>query len=113
MEENMAGSALLAFASPATPEQEQQFNDWYDTIHIPQVREVLPDVTSVTRYRLVDPNGTDSGARFLAIYEMGGDDVAAAAGAMGAAVQNGQLDTTPAMDVTARPPELLWVQRSI
>lgn len=109
----MAGSALLAYSSPASPEQEQQFNDWYDKVHIPQVRDVLPNVTSVTRYRVVDPNGAASGARFLAIYEMDGDDVAAAAGAMGAAVQNGQFDTTPAMDVTVRPPELLWVQRRI
>lgn len=107
----MAESALLAYASPASPEQEQQFNDWYESVHIPQVLEVLPEVVNVTRYRLVDPSGRDSGPRYLSVFEMRGNDVAAAAHAMGSAIENQLFDTSSAMDIAAQPPELLWAQR--
>jgi hypothetical protein len=105
----MAKSVLIAYASPASAEAESAFNEWYEGTHIPQVQQAVPAVSAATRYRVVDPAGA-SPVRYMCIYELDTDDVPGAAGALGAALQNGVLDMTPAMDVTVNPPDMAWGQ---
>ncbi len=104
----MKHSLLLAWSSPVEG-READFDEWYDGTHIPQVRAALPDVGQVTRYQLVDVEGTGGPDRYLAIYELGTDDVTQAATALGAAAASGALDMTDAMDVAGAPPQLQWL----
>jgi len=66
----------------------------------------------VHRYRLADlpaePAGAPPARRYLAVYELDTDDVAAAAAALGAAATEGRMDLTPTMDLQANPPDLQW-----
>ena len=57
------GPGLLAIWNAITPEQEAQFNAWYDGEHIPE-RLALPGFLSARRYR-------DTGAahRYCALYD--------------------------------------------
>ncbi len=54
--------------------REDEFNDWYENVHIPQVLRV-PGFRSGQRFQLVthDPF---AGPRFLAVYEIESDDIA-------------------------------------
>jgi len=106
----MAKATLIAMSSPTGPEQEDDFNDWYENTHIPQLREAIPSISNVTRYREVDPTGVSQTIRYVAVYELDTDDVAAAAGQLGAAGQGGKLDLTTTMDMTSNPPVLIWAR---
>jgi hypothetical protein len=105
----MARAILIAYSSPVAG-QEDAFNDWYQNTHIGQVRTAVPSITEVSRYRTVDPTGKSDEIRYIATYEMDTDDVAAAAGLLGAAGQGGKLDPTDTMDVAVNPPVLVWAQ---
>jgi hypothetical protein len=101
---------LLAWTSPVDAENESEFNRWYDEVHIPQVKNAVPSITDVQRFRAVDPADPSAGdARYLCQYSFTGDVAEAAAG-LGRATVDGTLDQTPAMDANGRPPELIWAQ---
>ncbi|MFE2432765.1 hypothetical protein ACFXJ5_39425 [Streptomyces sp. NPDC059373] len=102
----MPHTLMLAWASPA-PEAEQEFHTWYESVHIPQVTTLLPVPGGVQRYQLVLDDGAP---RYLAVYDLGENvDPAAAAAALGAATQAGDLDMTKAMDTVDNPPQIQFV----
>ena len=57
----------------AHPGAEQQFNDWYDTVHIPEVLR-LDGVMAAQRFVIANPEQGDI-PRYLAIYELETDDL--------------------------------------
>ncbi|SEP23459.1 hypothetical protein [Trujillonella endophytica] len=103
----MAKALLIAYSS-AVPGKDAEYEQWYDEIHIPDVRAAIPSVTGVSRYRLVDLTGGTAAPRYVAVYELGDADVATAAGQLGAAGQAGRLRPTDTIDMTGNPPDLQW-----
>ena len=68
---------LLVFTNAAN-DRHSEFNEWYDAIHIPEVREV-PGFSGAQRFRIPDSeNGVAPEHRYLAIYDMTTDDPQAA-----------------------------------
>lgn len=104
----MAKGVLLAFTSPTSPDQEAEFNDWYDNTHIAEVKSAVPQITEVSRYRLVDPENPGADPRYLCVYDIVADDVMEAAAALGAAGPT--LTQTATMDLAKNPPVLQWFQ---
>ncbi|HEX6442666.1 MAG TPA: hypothetical protein VF007_10800 [Stellaceae bacterium] len=62
-------TALLLIAMNVAPEQEHEFNEWYNTEHLPQLGAV-PGVLAARRYR-----GTGATQRYAAIYHFANPDV--------------------------------------
>ena len=58
--------ALLVASMNIDPGAEAEFNEWYNTEHLPQLGAV-PGVLSARRYRATD---TDSERRYLALYHL-------------------------------------------
>lgn len=56
------------------PEKEGEFNEWYNTIHLPDVLET-PGFVRATRWEHTNPKEGD--AKFLALYDVETDDVRA------------------------------------
>lgn len=111
----MAKALLLAWSSPIDDASDGEFTAWYEGTHIPQVRAAIPAITAVHRYTPADlPDGGGTGAqttnRYLAVYELDSDDVAADAAALGAAMAGGRLDITTTIDLAVNPPVLQWYQ---
>lgn len=74
----MAKYTFLALTNPV-PGKEDQFNEWYDSHHVPDVINV-PGFISGQRFRLADSQfgGESSKAfKYLALYEIETDDIAA------------------------------------
>ena len=72
----MAKHVFVVFTE-AQPGQEAAFNTWYDTRHLPDVLSV-PGFVAAQRFRVQPPAGQAGGPqRYLALYEMDTDDVAA------------------------------------
>lgn len=60
-----------------TPAEEQEFNDFYTNVHMPEVVGLNDGFVRAARYQLThpDPRG-DFGPRYLAIYEMDSEEAA-------------------------------------
>lgn len=86
----MAKAILVVESNPVSPEREDEFNDWYTNTHLDDVVAV-PGFGSATRYVIsdVETNSDSKVHRYLAIYELETEDVAAAAAALAEAVAGG------------------------
>jgi hypothetical protein len=76
----MARTFMAVYSNPASPEQEDEYNTWYDDVHMTEIQQ-LPGVVAATRYRLADiASAASSEHRYLAVYEMEGSSEEAFAG---------------------------------
>jgi hypothetical protein len=57
---------------PAGPEDDAAYNEWYDTVHIPQIMAAIPEVIGVQRYRMAPwQNGAQATELpLLTLYEL-------------------------------------------
>lgn len=67
----MAKAVLVVHSRPIEPSREDEFNKWYDEVHIPDVTSVA-GVVSGKRFK--KPGPSDGGFNYLAIYELDSDD---------------------------------------
>lgn len=79
--------ALLLVYTDVEAEHEEAFNRWYDEVHLGDILSV-DGFVGARRYRLSGPppRGQEPAARYLAVYEIKGDDTGAAMKRLGAAV---------------------------
>ena len=70
--------SFVVFSNPAAG-QEDEYNRWYDEVHLPHVLAV-PGFVSARRLRLTEAAGVENTplpGQYLALYEMETDDPAA------------------------------------
>ena len=77
--------------------REDEFNRWYDDTHLPEMLQV-PGFVAGRRYALTGPIAADR-PRFLAVYEIETDDLAATLQALSAAAPT--MTVSDAMDQPA------------
>jgi hypothetical protein len=65
-------NALLVASMNVDPAAEAEFNEWYNTEHLPQLAAV-PGVLSARRFQAAD--GTDVDKKYLALYHLTSTDV--------------------------------------
>lgn len=62
---------LLVVLSNARPDREDEFNDWYDNVHVHEMVETLDGYESAQRFVRSDPAGVpDQPYKYLAVYEV-------------------------------------------
>lgn len=95
--------SVLIVLSNATTDREEEFNDWYDRIHIPEIL-ALPGFVSAERFKLspvqLSPEATSpSTFQYLTIY---GIEIqpAEAFASLEAAVGTGRMVMSESMDQT-------------
>ena len=70
----MATHRLVVFTN-AVPGKDDEFNDWYDKVHLKEVLEVK-GITAAQRFEVGETQmmaGEPAPSRYLAIYEIEGD----------------------------------------
>ena len=70
----MAHAILVVHTEPSAPERTDEFNTWYDTVHIPQVIERVGGIVSARRYVASRSGPAHPGQPYLAIYEIEAED---------------------------------------
>ena len=63
---------LFVVYSDCKPGTDEEFNRWYDEVHIPDVLAVGP-IVSAQRYRVSESQNMKQERRYLTIYEYEGD----------------------------------------
>jgi hypothetical protein len=95
---------MAVFSNPSSPEQEDEYNAWYNDMHLKELVEV-PGVVGATRYKLAEGAGTaPSEHRYLAVYEVERDP-AAVLGELGS--RAGSMTMSPTID-TAGTRIVFW-----
>jgi len=66
---------MVVEAGPVDPDREDDFNEWYSTVHLPELLAV-PGFVRARRYK-VSGAGQPGRHRYLTIYELEADDLEA------------------------------------
>lgn len=100
----MASFILMAMTNAAEG-RDQEYNRWFDEVHVPQVLNV-PGMETAQRYELTAEQRMPAPLpyRYATVYWIESDDLAATLAALGAAIAAGTK--TPASDPNRRA---LWV----
>lgn len=96
----MAKGIIYVETYPSSPEREQEYNTWYDEIHLPEL-VAIDGIVSARRLRPVNGEGP-----YVALYEIEGDDLQAVLAGM----SGGKLTMSSALQLDPPPiPRLLEV----
>lgn len=85
---------MMVLANPVSAEHEQAFNDWYTSVHIPDLLAL--GVTASTRYRV--PSGRSSAHGYLAVHEIASDRLDEVMEAIRLAQVEGRMGLSPTLD---------------
>lgn len=87
---------MIAYSNPASDEYEDEYNRWYDEVHVPQVLS-LRGYMAASRYRLSDDQGAQVGLpRYVGVYDLEDDDVESCLDDLAVAVSDGRVELSPA-----------------
>ena len=77
--------------------QEPQYNDWYTNVHLPDLVKI-PGIKSAQRFRVAPENADPGAYKYLALYEIETNNLAAVQKAIGAAAGTPAMIISPALD---------------
>jgi len=116
----MAKALLFVFTNPASAEEEAEYNEWYEAIHLGELLEYVPGIIAASRYTVQDlsrrsaPGFTEGDAdvplfpqRYAAIYEIEADDPEAVVRSIRVKSAEGRFRMSPALDRSATPPAMV------
>lgn len=91
------GKYILVIPSAAHVGQDDDYNRWYDDVHLADVCAV-PGVVSGRRYDALSTSPATPPAPYLAIYEIETDDPNAVIAELGRRIGSGEASLSPALD---------------
>ena len=94
----MPKGIMLVTSRPADAAREDEYNNWYDKTHIPEVC-ALPGIVGGRRYKLA--GGAEP--TYLAIYEMDSDDLGSVMPELGKAIGDGRIHMSDAIQMDPAP----------
>ena len=83
----MTRATLAVYTNPSDPSRDEEFNSWYNEVHLPDVLAV-DGFVAATRYRVANAGIGGDGEpphRYVALYEIESDDPQATLNALVAA----------------------------
>lgn len=106
----MPKAVMVVLSNPSDPSREDEYNEWYDNVHLPEVCDI-PGFVGARRYKLseaglfpVDP----AAPGYLAIYELDSEDLAATCKELGARTVDGRLHLSDALSQKPLPSAVVY-----
>ena len=94
----MGTKYLLVFSNPVKG-KEQEYNEWYTNKHLHDVLTVK-GFTAAQRFKLVeDQMSDDNPYKYMAIYEIEGEDVKESLDALADAAAKGKMEISSSLDI--------------
>ena len=104
----MPHAVIVVHTEPAGADQVEEFNRWYDHVHVPEILEQVPGIVGARRY-LASPSGPYAPAQpYLAIYEIDAEDHEAVLAELQRAVAAGELSSTSSLSRSPQPSMTLY-----
>ena len=101
-------SYILVVPSSAHPEQDDDYNRWYDEIHLGDLL-AIPGINAGRRFAADPASPNPPQANYLAIYEIETDDPAAVLRELGRRAQSGEMEISPALDSSSAK---MWLYKA-
>jgi hypothetical protein len=95
----MPKGVFIVQSNPADPSRDAEYNEWYDNVHLADVKKV-PGIVGARRFKTLTPGAAHS---YVAIYEVDADDVQGVMDAIGKASANGALPLSDALQLNPPP----------
>jgi hypothetical protein len=96
---------MVVQSRPVSAEREDEYNDWYDNTHIPEIL-AIPGFVGVRRYKVPGPEPV-----YLAICDIEADDLSAPAKELRARSAAGR--NTPSDAIQLDPPPVVTVYEEL
>jgi len=93
----MAHYKLVIFSEP-TEGQEEEYNRWYDAVHLPEVLSI-PGFVSAQRFKLHSEMIGKLPHKYLSIYEVDCEDPQQVLNGLFAATEAGEMDISGALNL--------------
>lgn len=100
---------IMVVQSRPIPGREDEYNDWYDNTHIPEICSV-PGFTGARRFKLAGNPASGEAPAYLAIYELEADEITAPVQEMRARSKAGKQTPTDALSLDPPPVITLYEQ---
>jgi hypothetical protein len=99
----MPKGILFVQSGPSHPDREDEYNNWYTKVHIPDVCAV-DGVTGARRYKVSDPSQLASDAPgYCAVYDLDADDLNGVIGDIAARATDGRMSISDSMAMDPTP----------
>ncbi len=99
----MPKGILFVQSGPSHPNREDEYNDWYTNVHLPDVCAV-DGVTGARRYKVADPSQLAPNApAYCAVYDLEADDLGGVIGDIAARATDGRMGISDAMAMDPVP----------
>lgn len=93
----MARGILYVASRPSSPERTQEYNDWYDNVHLAEV-VALKGIFGAKRLKPVQDDGP-----YVALYELEGDNLEAIIENMFTVAREGGFKMSDALQMNPSP----------
>ncbi|MFW0793923.1 hypothetical protein AAFP30_08940 [Gordonia sp. CPCC 205515] len=102
----MSRGVLLVESHPSSADRADEFNTWYEEVHIPEVLS-LEGYISARRLRPLDGQGP-----YVSIYDIEGDDLQLVAKRLFTAARNGEFAMSDSMQLDP-PPAMRFLELTV
>jgi hypothetical protein len=104
----MPKAIMFVQSRPASPEREDEYNDWYTNTHLPDVLEI-PGITAARRFKASDVAPPPDGSYpYCAVYELDVDDLASVMPELAARFGDGRMRMSDAMEMDPPPSFVIY-----
>jgi hypothetical protein len=106
----MARGVMIVGTRPSDPSREGEFNEWYETTHVPELCEI-PGIVSARRFalsqaQLFPPDATRH--EYVAIYEIDAENVQGVIDELGARMASGTIHMSDVVEMDPLPSVVLY-----
>jgi hypothetical protein len=104
----MPKGIMFVQSKPSSPDREDEYNEWYSKVHIPEVCDV-DGVTGAQRYQVhsATPVGPE-GHPYVAVYELEADDLGGVLGEIASRAMDGRMNMSDALAMDPPPSMVIY-----
>ena len=104
----MPKAIMFVQSRPSAPDREDEYNDWYTNIHLPDVLEI-PGITGARRFKASAAAPPPDGAHeYCAVYELDVDDLSTVMPALAERFADGSMHMSDAMEMDPTPSFVIY-----
>ncbi len=101
----MPKGIMFVPSGPSSPEREDEYNQWYSKVHIPEVCQI-EGITGARRFKRVHPDPAE--APYVAIYELESDDLAGIFDKLSKAAMSGEMNMSDVLGMDPPPVPVIY-----
>ncbi len=101
----MPKGIMFVPSGPSSPDREDEYNEWYSKVHIPEVCQI-DGITGARRYKRVTAEPGE--APYVAIYDLDADDLAGIFEGLAQAATSGAMNMSDVLGMDPPPVPVIY-----